>query len=556
MMLKFAATLQLATLLGAGAAAASAAQQFYVDPLHGSDTNSGKSPSSAFATIPHAALAAAATKAAATVHLAAAVYRQPVSLGPPHSGRAGAVITFRGPSGGGAVLSGGLAVPNSSFKASGGSGGGGVFVADLAKLGVNLSDLGSLAPSALGGCAGDKVELVESGVVLDLARWPNKNASKHSPAGYPGFNNWANIRQVWGSGGGSPQAFSLSRSNTSCAHPPYCCPGRPNALCPTFGPVPSAKQLQAWAKEEDLWLHGYWSNDWGDSYVTPSKISADRIDIDQATPPCYPVLNHARVMVVNALSELDSPGEYYISKAGKLSLIPSSKTGALAPDGSYALTMRGSSECVLCLDSASYITFENIGAGFSRGTPVGCKDCESVSFVNVSVSATGGVGIAVSGSNNLVENCTIRGSGCRGMTVSGGDAKTLKPANNMVVGNLIEDFARIHRTYNPGISWSGVGSVFSQNTVRRGPHAAILGSGLNTLFEHNTIENMAYEVDDAGAFYTGRSWVERGNVLQHNTFRSIRTRVPVFLGAPSVQAIYLDDQMSGYIRIPAVNSLK
>ena len=34
---------------------------------------------------------------------------------------------------------------------------------------------------------------------------------------------------------------------------------------------------------------------------------------------------------------------------------------------------------------------------------------------------------------------------------------------------------------------------------------------------------------------TGRSWVQRGNVVRSNTFRSIRTRVPVFLGSPSVQ---------------------
>lgn len=64
------------------------------------------------------------------------------------------------------------------------------------------------------------------------------------------------------------------------------------------------------------------------------------------------------------------------------------------------------------------------------------------------------------------------------------------------------------------------------------------------VFEYNVIERVAYEVDDAGAFYTGRSWVQRGNVVQHNYFRSIRTRVPVYLGSPSVQGLYLDDQVS------------
>ena len=135
---------------------------------------------------------------------------------------------------------------------------------------------------------------------------------------------------------------------------------------------------------------------------------------------------------------------------------------------------------------------------------------------------------------------------CHGITVIAGDPATLTPAAHNISGNLIHRFARIHRTYNPGISWGGVGSLVSNNTIRDAPHAAILGGGVNYLFEHNVIERVAYEVDDAGAFYTGRSWLDRGNVVRSNEFRSIRTRVPVFLGSPSVQGLYLDDQMSDY----------
>ena len=135
---------------------------------------------------------------------------------------------------------------------------------------------------------------------------------------------------------------------------------------------------------------------------------------------------------------------------------------------------------------------------------------------------------------------------CHGVTVGGGDTATLTPAAHNVSGNLIHRFARVHRTYNPGIGWGGVGSIISNNTVRDAPHAAILGGGQNFLFEGNVIQRVAYEVDDAGAFYTGRSWLDRGNVVRSNVFESVRTRVPVFLGSPSVQGLYLDDQMSDY----------
>ena len=66
------------------------------------------------------------------------------------------------------------------------------------------------------------------------------------------------------------------------------------------------------------------------------------------------------------------------------------------------------------------------------------------------------------------------------------------------------------------------------------------------LFEGNTLDHLGYEVDDSGAFYTGRQWQERGNVVRGNTFSNIRAQVPTYLGYPSVQGLYLDDQMSGY----------
>ena len=48
---------------------------------------------------------------------------------------------------------------------------------------------------------------------------------------------------------------------------------------------------------------------------------------------------------------------------------------------------------------------------------------------------------------------------------------------------------------------------------------------------------------DSGAFYTGRSWIDRGNVIKHSVFSHIVTTEKVYLGSPSVQAIYLDDQV-------------
>ena len=65
------------------------------------------------------------------------------------------------------------------------------------------------------------------------------------------------------------------------------------------------------------------------------------------------------------------------------------------------------------------------------------------------------------------------------------------------------------------------------------------------------MEHVCFETADASGFYVGRSWVQRGNVVRHNTFRDIRatTRLgSIAAGAPCCQqvAFYLDDEISGF----------
>ena len=67
--------------------------------------------------------------------------------------------------------------------------------------------------------------------------------------------------------------------------------------------------------------------------------------------------------------------------------------------------------------------------------------------------------------------------------------------------------------------------------------------GNDCLFENNTIDTLCYETSDSGAFYTGRNWIDRGNIIRGNTFKNVFNTEKIHLGAPSVQAIYLDDQV-------------
>ena len=70
--------------------------------------------------------------------------------------------------------------------------------------------------------------------------------------------------------------------------------------------------------------------------------------------------------------------------------------------------------------------------------------------------------------------------------------------------------------------------------------------GNDNLFEYNTISHACYECTDTGAFYVGRSWSERGNVVRFNTFDTIKPTERLAQKSCSQNAFYLDDQMSGY----------
>lgn len=98
---------------------------------------------------------------------------------------------------------------------------------------------------------------------------------------------------------------------------------------------------------------------------------------------------------------------------------------------------------------------------------------------------------------------------------------------------------QIRRQYGgtPGIVINGVGNRIANNLLYNAPHAAILLHGNDHIIEYNEIHDVCRETSDAGAFYMGRDYTERGNVLRHNYFHD--------LGMGDVNAIYLDDMASG-----------
>jgi hypothetical protein len=70
---------------------------------------------------------------------------------------------------------------------------------------------------------------------------------------------------------------------------------------------------------------------------------------------------------------------------------------------------------------------------------------------------------------------------------------------------------------------------------------AISAPGNDHVVEYNEIHNAVYESGDAGAYYVGRDWTQRGNILRYNYWHQI-----VGATGHGGMTIYLDDQHCGH----------
>lgn len=195
--------------------------------------------------------------------------------------------------------------------------------------------------------------------------------------------------------------------------------------------------------------------------------------------------------------------------------------------------------------SLQFVTLNGFNIEFSRGVGLSASQVTGVVLSNLEVSNHGQNAIALDGTDNTISGVGVAGTGCAAVGLSGGNTATLTPGNNLVTGSTVHDYARITRTYNPGVSFSGVGNTVERSLIYNAPHQALFGSGNNHLFSNNVVHDVCFEATDSGAWYMGRSWITRGTVIVGNTFTRVRTTEIVYLGYPIVNGVYLDDQLSG-----------
>lgn len=292
-----------------------------------------------------------------------------------------------------------------------------------------------------------------------------------------------------------------------------------------------------WAENDDIWMHGYWTYDWSDQHLLVDKIDKVKRDIYPKEPHHgYGYTKGQRYYFLNILEELDSPGEWYLDRSnGILYFWPPSQIGE---DDVSASVME---DVIISLEETSFVTIRDILFECSRSTAVTVRGGSNNLIGGCTMRNLGQTVAAVSGgTNNGITGCDIYDVAAGGIGVNGGDRTTLTPAGNYATNNHIHHYGERVKTYQPALSVHGVGNRLAHNLIHDAPHSGVQFSGNENILEFNEIHHIAKETGDVGAFYTGRNWTIRGNIIRHNYFHHL-----LGPGLHGVMAVYLDDGASG-----------
>ena len=298
-----------------------------------------------------------------------------------------------------------------------------------------------------------------------------------------------------------------------------------------------------------------------DSVVLNATTALYTVKVEPASESPKP---NARFYGVNLLSELDVPGEFYLELSPtvqKLHVIPPAAVGSGGPSSWSIGPTVATKDAVVDISNTSGTSLANVYVRDGRGVGIRAANVANVHIHNITASQHGEQGIyMVNAVDSSITDSTIKQTGCAAIRAHGGNATTLEPGNLKVTGNYLTEFALWKVTYQAGIHWAGVKNVYSNNVVKNGPHNCFLGggneadapavAGVDCVFDSNTLDTCAFEAADTGAFYVcgqaGSAYVNRNNTITGSSFTNIRNTVGTGVQGPSVQAIYLDDQMSGW----------
>ncbi len=292
------------------------------------------------------------------------------------------------------------------------------------------------------------------------------------------------------------------------------------------------QRIAGWKTLDDVWMFGYWKYDWADASSPIGSFDAQTGEISPKFVSLFGTKTDAPYYFFNVLEELTAEGEWYLDREnGLLCLWKPENIEESQIDLSLSLKPVIKAE-------ADYLTFDGITVKGTRADAV-VVNGNNNTVQNCLIKNIAGNALVMTGSNNLAYNNEITHTGKGGIVIDGGDTQTLTPGNSKADNNYIHDWSEIYQTYQPAVTLLGVGNICSHNEMANSPHEAITYKGNNHIIEYNNIHDVCLLSDDAGAIYSGRSWVWYGNIIRYNCIYNVGS------GEHKPDGIYLDDALSG-----------
>jgi parallel beta-helix repeat protein len=282
--------------------------------------------------------------------------------------------------------------------------------------------------------------------------------------------------------------------------------------------------------------HEWWNNIW-----PIAAIDREQRTITLRRDCSYEIAAGDRYFVRGLLEELDAPGEWCLDKGTLYFWPPSPLKGQTV----YAPRLR----TILELGAgAANVTFRGFTFEVCDGTAVVLNNTTNCLIANCTIRNVGdynGSGVNVAGgARNGVVGCDIADIGNNGISLSGGDEKTLTSAGNFAENNHITRTGVFHKQGN-GINLSGTGNRVARNTLHHLPRFGVMFGGQNHVIELNHIHHVSLETMDTGAIYGGSlNWLSaHGCVIRHNFIHDVIGRsgkVGKWLAPYFAWGIYLD----------------
>ncbi|OGV62480.1 MAG: hypothetical protein A3K19_33535 [Lentisphaerae bacterium RIFOXYB12_FULL_65_16] len=282
-----------------------------------------------------------------------------------------------------------------------------------------------------------------------------------------------------------------------------------------------ASDTRVWAHASDGEVFIYPQHEWWNNIVPILGVDAERRLITLAKDCSYEITPGDRYFVQGLIDELDAPGEWDLdANAGMIYFWPPSPLAGKLVQVPVLGTL------VEVGAGAAHITFQGFTLECATTSAITMTNTENCRVADCEVRNTtgyNGAGISVSaGKNNSVIGCDIHDVGSNGISLTGGEQKTLTPAGNYAENNHITRVGLDYRQ-GSGVTISGVGNRVSRNTIHHVPRFGVMFGGCNNIIELNHIHHVSLDTMDTGAIYGGSlDWLSaHGTVIRHNFIHDV-----------------------------------